>query len=139
MFNYNFRNLSDGSLSPYNNPITNAQFLSLGFDYNSSKWTHSVLWLYAMASKVADGVTGGTYFNTLDGHYKSNNAGATAQEKSLGSEIDYSLGYDWDESLRLGLTMGLYMPGKFWEFSNSATKNEVKTAFGTGLNLMVKF
>ena len=137
MFNYNMRNLSDGASSPFNNPVTNAQFVSLGFDYNSNKWTHGVQFLTATSSKTAEAAAG-SYFNTQDGHYQTK--GATgAQEKGLGTEIDYSLGYDWDESMKLGLTMGLYMPGKFYEFSKSATLNEVKTAFGTGLNLLVKF
>ena len=139
MFNYNYRNFSDGTLSPYNNPVTNAEFLSFGFDYNSNKWTHGVQWLYAVANKVADGSAGGSYFNTWDGHYKANNTGATAQENGLGSEFDYNLNYEWDESLKFGLTMGLYFPGKFYEFSNSGTANVTKTTFGTGLNLLVKF
>jgi hypothetical protein len=33
----------------------------------------------------------------------------------------------------------LYFPGKFYEFSNSATPNVNKTVFGTGLNVMMKF
>lgn len=139
MFNYNYRNFSDGNASPYYNPVTNAQYFSLGFDYNSNKWTHGFQWLYAMAAKVADGAAGGAYFNTLDGHFKGNNAGATAQEKGLGFEIDYNLDYQWDEAFKLGFTTGLYFPGKFWEFSNSAVLNETKTAFGMGLNLLVKF
>jgi hypothetical protein len=139
MFNYNYRNLSDGSLSPFNNPVTNAQFVALGFDYNSNKWTYGFNWVYATASKSADGTAGGSYYNTWDGHYKSNNAGATAQEKGLGTEFDWNIGYDWDESLKFGLNMGLYFPGKFYEFSNSATLNETKTVFGMGMNLLVKF
>ena len=137
MFNYNMRNLSDGSLSPFNDPVTNAQFFTLGFDFNSNKWTHGVQWLYATASKVADQASG-SYFNKWDGHYKAQAAGTT-QDKGLGSEFDYSLNYQWDESLKLGLTMGLYFPGKFYEFSNSATANVTKTAFGSGVNLLVKF
>jgi len=139
MFNYNYRNFSDKSLSPYNDPVANAQFLSLGFDFNSSKWSHGMKWLFATASKTADATAGGAYFNSLDGYYKANNAGAVAQSKGLGSEFDYSLGYDWDESLKVGLTMGLYFPGNFYTFSNSATPNVTKTVFGSGLNLLVKF
>jgi len=139
MFNYNYRNFSDKSLSPYNDPVSNAEFISLGFDYNAAKWTHGMKWLYAVASKVADATVGGAYYNNMDGYYKANNAGAVAQAKGLGSEIDYSLGYDWDESLKLGLTMGLYFPGNFYLFNNSATPNVTKTVFGSGLNLLVKF
>jgi hypothetical protein len=139
MFNYNYRNLSNGSLSPFNNPVTNAQFVALGFDYTNAKWSHGVQGLYGIAAKAADGAAGGAYYNTLDGHYRSNAAGATVQEKGLGMELDYSLGYQWDDSLKVGLMAALYFPGKFYEFSNSATPNVNKTVFGTGLNVMMKF
>jgi len=141
MFNYNFRNFSNGSTSPFYNPVTNAQFVSLGFDYNYAKWTHGFQGLYALASSAADGTVGaGSYYNTLEGRYQAyNGAGATKQEKGLGFELDYSLTYEWDEAMKLGLMAGLYFPGKFYEFSNSLTPNVLKTAFGTGLNLTMKF
>jgi hypothetical protein len=139
MFNYNLRNLSDGSLSPFNNPVVNAEFLALGFDYVNAKWSHGANFLYAIAVNAANGAAGGAYFNTLDGYYKSNVNGATAQQKDLGFEMDYSLGYQWDDALKIGLTAGLYFPGKFYEFSNSATPNVNKTVFGTGFNMNVLF
>jgi hypothetical protein len=138
MFNYNLRNLSNGSASPYDNPVTNARFLSLGFDYNTGKWTHGLQGLYAMAAKTADGAAGSSYYNTLDRIYRTKNT-ADGQDKGLGFELDYNLGYQWDEAFRLGLSLGLYFPGKFYEFSNSATPNTNKTVFGSGLNLLVKF
>jgi len=139
MFNYNYRNFSSGGSSLYNNPITNAKFLSLGVDFNSAKWTHDLKCLIAAANDSADGTAGGAYFNSLDGFYKANNSGALAQSKNLGTEFDYSLGYDWDESLRLGLVLGLYFPGQFYAFNNSSTASSLTTVFGSGLNLLVKF
>jgi hypothetical protein len=138
MFNYQLRNLSNGSASPYYNPVTNARFLTLGLDFNSGKWSHGVQGLYALADKTADGVAGTTYYNSWDGIYRTQN-GSTAQEKNLGFEFDYSLGYDWDESFRLGIDLGLFFPGKFYEFSNSATPNTTKTVFASTMNILVKF
>lgn len=138
MFNYNLRNLSDGSSSPFNNPVTNAQFLALGFDYANAKWNHGVNAIYANALKSADGVAGGVYFNSWDGIYKSSTA-AAAQDKGLGFEMDYSIGYQWDDAVKVGAVAGLFFPGKFFEFSNSATPNVNKTVFGTGVNLNVLF
>lgn len=138
MFNYNFRNFSDGSASPFNNPITNAQFFALGFDYNNAKWSHGVNAIYAIAMKSAEGVAGGYYYNTLDGYYKQLAVNA-AQEKGLGFELDYSIAYQWDDAVKVGAVAGLYMPGKFFEFSNSATPNVNQTVFGTSVNLNVVF
>lgn len=139
MFNYNYRNIANQAGSPYDNGVTNAKFVSLGADYETGKWTHSFEWLYAMADKGADGVAGDAYFNTLDHQYQTQDANAAAQDKAMGWEFDYGLGYDWDEAIRFGLEMGLYFPGKFYDFNNSATPNSHKTVFGTNLNMMVRF
>jgi hypothetical protein len=139
MFNFNLRNLSNGAASPYDNPVTNARFLSMALNYASGKWNHNLLGLFAVADKTADGVAGNVYYNSWDHIYRTENAGATAQDKNLGFELDYTLGYDWDESFRLGLTLALMFQGKYYEFSNSAVTNETKTVFGSGLNMMVKF
>lgn len=142
MFNYQLRNFSGSSSStsnsPFNNPVTNARFLSLGVQNRSGKWSHELLGLFAIAATASDGVAGSLYFNSLDGHYRTN-AGGPAQEKGLGFEVDYTLGYEWDEAMKIGLTFGLYAPGKFFEFSNSGTKNSLSTIFGSGLNLAVNF
>ncbi len=139
MFNYNLRNLSSSTASPFDNPINNARFLALGVDYASGKWTHGVQWLYAVADKTANGVAGTNYFNGWDRRYYTQNAGAGAQDKGLGFEIDYTLAYDWDESFRLGLGLGIFAPGKFYEFSNSPTRNTNSTVFASTMNLQVKF
>jgi hypothetical protein len=86
--------------------------------------------------QAADGVN--AYYNNWDGYYK-NAVGTTAQDKGLGFELDYTLGYQWDESMHLGVQTGLLIPGKFYEFSNSAIKNNLKTVFASSLNLSVKF
>ncbi len=138
MFNYNYRNISTGSGSPYNNPVTNARFLAFNAEYTTGKWSHGFGTVFAQADKVADGVAGNVYFNNADGIYQVEN-GSPAQEKNMGLEIDYAMGYDWDESIRFGLDLGLYFPGKFYDFNNRATPNVHKTVFGTGLNMLVKF
>lgn len=137
MFNYNLRNLSNGAASPYYNPVTNARFITLAVNYLTGKWDHGLKGLYAIADKTAG--SSGRYWNSLDGIYKDLNPGATAQDKKLGFELDYELGYNWDESIRLGVDLGLLFPGKFFEFSNGPTPNATKTTFASVLNMMVKF
>jgi hypothetical protein len=142
MFNYNRRNFSTTPTSasplssPFNDPITNARFFALGGTYSTGKWSHEVEGIYATALQAADGVN--AYYNNWDGYYK-NAVGTTAQDKGLGFELDYTLGYQWDESMHLGVQTGLLIPGKFYEFSNSAIKNNLKTVFASSLNLSVKF
>ena len=136
MFNYNYRNIAANSGSIYANPVTNARFLTLSADYVSGKFSHQLKGLYALSDTASDGVN--AYFNTWTGHYETS-AGGASQEKSLGLEFDYRLGYQWDESLRLGLDTGLFFPGKFYDYSATAIANASKTVFGTNLNLMVKF
>ena len=138
MFNYNYRNLSTASASPYDNPVTNARFLAVDFDYHLGKWNHGFQGVYAIADKACDGVAGNRCYNTWDRAYKTEN-GSAAQEKGLGMELDYLLAYQWDDAFRIGLNTGLYFPGKFYAFSNSATLNNQKTVFGTSLNMSVQF
>ena len=136
MFNYNYLNIANGSGSFYNNPVTNARFLSLGGEYSSGKFSHEVLGLFGMADQTADGVN--PYFNSWSGHFQPD-AGGIVQEKGLGFELDYSLGYDWDEFTRFGIDTGLYFPGSFYKFSGSSTPNTIKTVFGAQFGMTVKF
>ncbi len=138
LFNYNYRNIALQSGSPYDNPITDARFVAFRADYTTGKWSHGFQGMYALADKVADGTAGNLYFNTLDRQYQTENA-SKAQDKGLGVEVDYSLGYDWDESIHFGLEVGLYVPGGFYDFNNTGAPDSHKTVFGSNLNMMVKF
>ncbi len=139
MFNYNYRNLSNSGLSPYNSPITDAKFLSLSIDDVAGKFTHTLNWLYAVADKTANGINGEMYFNTMDGFYHTEGPNSHAQSSGLGWELDYTLAYDWDEAIRFSLETGLYVPGKFYEYNDSTGVNNIKTVFGSSLNFLVKF
>jgi len=136
MFNYNYLNIANGGGSFFNNPITNARFFSLAGEYATGKFSHELLGLFAIADQSADGVN--NYFNSWTGQYETAIAGKT-QEKALGFEIDYSLGYDWDEYTRFGIDTGLYFPGAFYQLSNSATANTTRAVFGTQFSMIVKF
>ena len=138
LFNYNFHNIVNGTGSTYDNPVTNAKFLTFGAQYESGKWKHDLLALYAVADKKADGVAGNVYFNSVDRHYETEN-GNKPQDGGLGVEFDYGIGYQWDESIRFGLDLGIYVPGKFYDFNNTGTPNTHSTVFASNLNLLVKF
>ena len=136
MFNYNYHNIANGSGSYYDQSITNARFFAFSGEYATGKFSHEFLTMFAFADQTADGST--SYFNTQLGHFDSAGASA-AQGKNLGFEIDYGLGYDWDEFTRFGLDVGIYAPGAYYDFSNSATTLTRKTVFGTHLSMLVKF
>jgi hypothetical protein len=139
LFNYNLRNITQGSGtngSPFDAGITNARFLALSADLTAGKFTHVFKGMYAMADQAADGVN--QFFNTFTGAYEA--GGGSAQSNDLGFELDYQLGYQWDESIRFGVDLGLLMPGKFFEYAgNAATANVNKTIFASSLNMMVRF
>jgi hypothetical protein len=137
MFNYNYHNIANGSGSYYDQSITNARFFAFSGEYATGKFSHEFLTLFAFADQTADGAT--DFFNTQLGHFETTVAGATAQGKNLGFEIDYGLGYDWDEFTRFGVDVGIYAPGGYYDFSNSSTSLTRKTVFGTHLSMLVKF
>jgi hypothetical protein len=137
MFNYNYFNIANGSGSFYDNPVSNARFLSLAGEYASGKFSHELLGLIGMADQVADGTS--NYFNVRTGNYYEMGTAGPAQGKGLGFELDYSLGYDWDEYTRFGIDTGLYFPGSFYAFSGDDPSNTTKTIFGTQFNMMVRF
>lgn len=141
LFNYNRKNFSApgaGTSSPYYDPITNARFLSFSGTYTIGKWSHTGTMLYASALQTATGVAGDTYYNTWDGFYHTQN-GSAQQDSSLGFEVDYGLGYQWDSNLRFSFNTGLLFPGKFYAFNNSASTNAQKTVFATQMGVQISF
>jgi hypothetical protein len=139
LFNYNLRNITQGSMtngSPFDAGVTNARFLALSADLTAGKFTHVFKGMYAMADQAADGVN--QFFNTFTGAYEA--GGGSAQSTDLGFELDYQLGYQWDEAIRFGADFGLFMPGKFFEYAgNSAVANVNKAIFASSFNMMVRF
>ncbi len=139
LFNYNLRNITQNAGtngSPFDAGVTNARFLALSADLTAGKFTHVFKGMYAMADQAADGVN--QFFNTFTGAYEA--AGGSAQSTDLGFEVDYQLGYQWDESIRFGADFGLFMPGKFFEYAgNSAVANVNRAIFASSLNMMVRF
>ena len=138
LFNYNRRNIATGTNSPYDSPISNAKFISFGGKYSTGKWSHGLQAVYAVADKTCDG-NANVCYNTWDRHFETQNAGVPKQDSGLGIEGDYSLGYQWDESIRFGLDAGVYFPGAYYDYNNSAVPNAHKTVFASNLNLLVKF
>jgi len=54
-------------------------------------------------------------------------------KKTLGQEVDLSLGYDYTEDVKLGLTAGFFLPGDAFQRANDSMAStvvaDVKVAF----------
>jgi hypothetical protein len=150
MFNYQLRNFArnnnsianatsttNGAASIYDNPITNANYLAFGTALNADKWKFSLGFLTATADQTA--IQNQRFFNSVTRKY-STAVAVKSQDKSLGSEIDFGIGLQWDEFTRFGIDLGYYMPGNFFSFSNvAATDNATDAVFGAVASVGVAF
>lgn len=141
MFNYQLRafgrtrnpyttgsTVDDAGVNPvesiYDNPITNANYLVLGASYAADKWLFTGKYITASADETAQ--SGTHFFNSWDRKYSTSTYSGENQSSSLGSEIDFSTDFKWDEYTSFGLDLGYYMTGKYYAFSGTGTPNETK-------------
>jgi hypothetical protein len=120
--------------SPYDNPVTNANYLTLGLGYKTDKWRFSGKYVFANAVETC---TAGTQcFNTWRRTYEASTA---SQSSSLGWEMDYGASLQWDENFVFGLDLGWYFPGDFYKYSNAASENSLSSVFATVFRVGVNF
>lgn len=124
--------------SIYDNPITNANYVSLGGAYQLEKWRFHTNWVYATARETAQ--PNSRYFNSWTRTYQTAASGVSAQSSSLGLEADFGATLKYDDALQAGLTFGWWMPGDFFAFSNVAgSPNLTNSVFASVLSLTVGF
>ncbi|MEK6579408.1 MAG: hypothetical protein AABZ55_09300, partial [Bdellovibrionota bacterium] len=127
MFQYNLAGFSQTStlnanggtspstlVSPFDNPIANANYGSLYGAYHTDKWTLSGNLIYAQAPEAA--VAGQFFYNHWD---RKTHLAATSQEHSLGLETDLGAAFQWDEYFQFRFDTGIFFPGSFYRFSNA--------------------
>ncbi|MBC7691080.1 MAG: hypothetical protein H7222_04875 [Methylotenera sp.] len=148
MFNYQLANFAgvqttnnpgatSGNLSsPYDNPIVNANYLALGGTLHAEKWHFRTNFITAKASESAG--ASGNFYNYWTRKYVANTTGK-AQDKGLGSEIDFGTSFHWDETFQFHFDFGWYYPGDFYRFSNALAENANPTIFGASLKAGVAF
>ncbi|MCC7440072.1 MAG: hypothetical protein IT285_00475 [Bdellovibrionales bacterium] len=148
MFNYQFANFAGPNAqnganavgaaslaSPYDNPIVNARYLSVGAGYALGKWKLRTQWTFATALESAE--AGKQYYNTWRRKFE---AATQDQDDSLGWEMTYGTTFQWDESFQFLLDFGWYFPGAYYEFAgDAATGNSVSSVFGTTFKVGVNF
>lgn len=125
MFNYNLRgfgatNPDDYTTpnSPYDSAVVNAKYISLQTGTEGEQWAWYVRGIYAQANETA--VAGKDVYVHSRRRYEFANQ---SQEKSLGMEVDLGGSYQWDESIRFGLDLGIWFPGDFYKFSNGTSNS----------------
>jgi hypothetical protein len=149
MFNYQLANFAgpqtlnnpnaraSALASPYDNPIVDAQYISVSSQIKPwEKWTIRPLLAYAVAPKTA--ANGEKFFNYWTRSIETNNTGKS-QGSSLGWEFDLGLTFQWDEYFQFSLDNGLFFPGSFYAFSNTPTENATNVVFATSVRIGVNF
>ncbi len=151
MFNYQFANFAGypgvntqnstsataGQLrSIYDNPIVNARYVSLNQLFKTQKWTFNTALIYAQAPESA--AAGNYYFNTWQ-RKMDTTAAVKTQGNNLGFEVDLGAGFQWDDNFQFRLDMGLWFPGDYYAFSNTATDNATNSVFSTTAKIGITF
>jgi hypothetical protein len=147
MFNYqlaNFagpntlNNFSTGAAalrSPYDNPIANAHYLYLSEHISLDKWTLRPALVFAQSAQSAK--AGQFFFNTWQ--RKMVGPAVKDQDASLGWELDFGATFQWDDYFQFNLDTGIFSPGDFFKFSNTAVDNATSTVFAISVGVGVTF
>lgn len=148
LFHYNLANfasvqtqnnatVSSSSLrSPYDASITNAIYISAQQTWNLEKWTLTGGLLYAQALQTA--TTGQFFWNSWTRGLSTATA-VKNQGSSLGFEGDLGATYQWDDMFQFKVGLGLFLPGSYYAFSNTATDNPVVPIFAGTVGIGINF
>ena len=63
----------------------------------------------------------------------------STQSSNLGLEWDAGAGFQWDDNFLFRLDLGLFFPGDFFKFSNTATENATQTVFASVARIGITF
>jgi len=148
MFNYqlaNFRGpntqntastLGNALLSPFDNPITNANYVTIMGRYKVGKWGFRLKWIYAKADVTAK--QSWWFFNSWNRRFYQ--AALDQSSNSLGWEADGGLTFNWDDYFQFHWDFGWYFPGKYYEFSNTTLRdNPAASVFAMLFRVGVNF
>jgi hypothetical protein len=156
LFNYNLLNMSgylgpntlnnpaanqSNLRSPFDNPITNATYISWTGLLHADKWTFNTGFLWAKANTTAK-ASDAYFFNTYKRQYEARNATYTKDQGSnLGFEWDTGAAFQWDEYFLFRLDLGLLFPGDYFKYSNSPNGNDnaTDTVFAAVFRVGVNF
>ena len=149
LFNYQLANISGPSTqndpstaasslkSPYDSPIVNAKYLTVGSKVSLEKWDLRGKLIFALADQVAK--SGKKFLNTWERRMVDNAAGID-QGGYLGTELDFGVSFKWDDSFSFHADGGWLIPGEFYAFSNDAgVTNPTQSMFAASFKVGVNF
>lgn len=122
--------------SAWDNPITNANYLSVNGILKTSKWSFNAGLIYAQARETAQ--AGSFFFNSWKRQVEGT-AAIKDQSSNLGLELDLGAAFQWDDAMMFRFDTGFYFPGSFYAFSNTATDNATDTVWATSAKVGISF
>jgi hypothetical protein len=127
--------------SPYDNPITNADYLAFFENIHLDKWTIRPAFIWAVANQTCS--SGNYCFNTWS---KQMVLAQDNQSSSLGWELDVGATYQWDDFFQFKIDTGIWVPGAYYQFSNAVNgaggapiENATSPVFAISLGAGVNF
>ncbi len=139
LFGYGLQNLGVANVSQdaFYSPVTNANYLNVGGQYVSGKWTFRGNWLMASAAETAG--AGGSYFDQWTRQTQATNTATTAQESSYGWEMDVGASLQWDDNVEFKADAGLFAPGGFYKFSANPTEYQTGNVIALTMGVGARF
>lgn len=132
LFNYNLGNLgpanpdsypanptgttTPGTVSPYDNSITNARYVMLSTAKHWEQWGLNLGLVWAQANETAQ--SGKDAFNHRTRQWFTSTA---TQSRNMGIEVDFGTRYNWDDNISFGADIGMLFPGEYFSYVNSPT------------------
>lgn len=130
MFKYNLQGLAannPGTLnasqvrSPYDNPIVNANYLSVTPTFKLDKWSFNTTFVAAWASQTVPNNPGNDpkkFYNHQRRLFYTTQSGNGEQHSFMGWETDLGVTFKWDDNMVFDFTTGLFFPGAYHKFAN---------------------
>lgn len=134
LFRYNLNGVASTNQGIFDNYITNANFLKAAVDFEKGDWSTNFSLIYARANRVAENGE-----SSFDHEQNSLFTATEDQDKSLGLELDLTVGYQWGKYLKAEFLAGYHLVGKYYEFNNGSGVAKVKNPYLVGLRFAVDF
>jgi len=122
--------------SPFDAPIVNARYGSLGGRYDMEKWAFTGEAVFAVADQTAQ--AGEYFYHSREKAYVLNGTSLN-QSGFLGWELDLGAEIKWDDQLHAGVKLGWFVPGDFYAFSNTETNATLKNIFAASATVGITF
>jgi hypothetical protein len=103
-------------VSPYDAAITNARYVMLSTEKRWEQWGLNLGLVWAKANESAESGKD-SYNHRLRKWFSS----VASQSKNMGIEADFGTRYNWDDNISFGADFGMFFPGEYFKFINSAS------------------